>query len=61
MMRWVATGDEHTLRIELSDHDADLPCPWCQATTHETDRHCPSCGRRFGAGLDHPSTAAIID
>jgi hypothetical protein len=26
----------------------DLPCPWCQAATSETDIRCPSCHQRFG-------------
>ena len=26
----------------------DLPCPWCQAQTNESDARCPSCGQRFG-------------
>lgn len=26
----------------------DLPCPWCQAPTRETDQACPSCARVFG-------------
>ena len=30
-------------------HDEqDLPCPWCQAATSDTDTRCPGCGRRFG-------------
>lgn len=33
--------------IDLST--VDLPCPWCQAPTSETDPRCPSCGRRFGS------------
>lgn len=28
--------------------DNDLPCPWCQAPTRESDQRCPACGRRFG-------------
>jgi len=27
----------------------DLPCPWCQAPTRETDQACPSCERVFGS------------
>jgi hypothetical protein len=27
----------------------DLPCPWCQSPTRETDRACPSCARAFGS------------
>jgi hypothetical protein len=26
----------------------DLPCPWCYAPTHESDRRCGGCGRSFG-------------
>ena len=26
----------------------DLPCPWCYAPTHESDRRCGGCGRAFG-------------
>jgi hypothetical protein len=26
----------------------DLPCPWCYAPTHESDRRCGGCGRTFG-------------
>lgn len=29
----------------------DLPCPWCQSPTRETDQECPSCARRFGVPL----------
>jgi hypothetical protein len=29
----------------------DLPCPWCQSPTQETDRACPSCARTFGSPL----------
>ncbi len=29
----------------------DLPCPWCQSPTSETDRACPSCARAFGSAL----------
>lgn len=29
----------------------DLPCPWCQSPTRETDRACPSCARVFGSPL----------
>jgi len=34
--------------ITVSEDGSDLPCPWCRAQTHEGDRHCPSCGHRFG-------------
>jgi len=27
---------------------ADLPCPWCSASTREADDHCPACGQPFG-------------
>jgi hypothetical protein len=36
------------LRTSFEVDAADLPCPWCQAATRETDRRCPSCGQRFG-------------
>lgn len=26
----------------------DLPCPWCYASTDETDTRCRGCGRKFG-------------
>ena len=26
----------------------DLPCPWCNAATAESDTRCPSCHQRFG-------------
>jgi hypothetical protein len=39
-----------TLDDERSfDEDVvDLPCPWCQAPTHEEDTACPSCAHPFG-------------
>lgn len=49
MLRWIETEDIGTLRIELSDEDADLPCPWCFAATAEMDEACPNCRRRFGS------------
>lgn len=30
------------------DGSADLPCPWCQGATKETDLRCATCGQRFG-------------
>ncbi len=27
----------------------DLPCPWCQAPTGESDTACPNCREPFGA------------
>ena len=37
------------IRVDDPDRDGpDLPCPWCQAPTNETDEHCPSCRRKFG-------------
>ncbi len=30
------------------DESSDLPCPWCQSATRESDRNCPTCGQRFG-------------
>lgn len=42
-----------TLRVvESSEFDLaadDLPCPWCNAATSETDSRCPSCRQSFGA------------
>jgi hypothetical protein len=32
----------------LEEAAADLPCPWCSASTREADNHCPSCGQPFG-------------
>ncbi len=32
----------------LDEPVADLPCPWCQAPTAESDAYCPSCGQPFG-------------
>jgi len=33
---------------ELIEEDfVDLPCPWCQAPTRETDTACPSCHEPF--------------
>lgn len=37
---WVLPADEDALH--------DLPCPWCQGATMESDRHCGTCGQRFG-------------
>jgi len=37
--------------IEHADFDeefVDLPCPWCEAPTRETDSACPSCDQAFG-------------
>lgn len=43
----VSTGTERV--IELTDADGnDLPCPWCQGPTRETDSSCSSCGQPFG-------------
>ncbi len=52
MLRWTETEQARTLRIELSDDDADLPCPWCFAATEESDRSCSGCGRSFGGVLN---------
>lgn len=35
------------LIVDLSA-DRDLPCPWCGASTQESDPRCPNCDRRFG-------------
>lgn len=38
-----------TITEERPDPDAtDLPCPWCDAPTSESDSRCPSCDQRFG-------------
>jgi hypothetical protein len=34
--------------IDVAETAPDLPCPWCMASTAETDRHCPSCHQPFG-------------
>ena len=31
----------------------DLPCPWCEAQTRETDRACPSCHQAFGVPVSY--------
>lgn len=36
------------LVVDLSWDDRDLPCPWCGASTRESDERCPRCDRRFG-------------
>ena len=36
------------LIVTTQDAEGDLPCPWCQASTSESDQRCPSCGHRFG-------------
>lgn len=36
------------LVVELASDDRDLPCPWCGASTRESDERCPRCDRRFG-------------
>ncbi len=48
-----------TLRARAND-DADfdeelvdLPCPWCEAQTRETDRACPSCHQAFGVRVSY--------
>lgn len=35
-------------QVALVEESWDLPCPWCQAQTREVDKHCPTCGQRFG-------------
>jgi len=35
-------------RFAAIDESSDLPCPWCRSATRESDRHCPTCGQRFG-------------
>ncbi|GMQ85443.1 MAG: hypothetical protein BMS9Abin07_1009 [Acidimicrobiia bacterium] len=35
--------------VDPTDRDfVDLPCPWCNAQTTETDSACPSCHQVFG-------------
>jgi hypothetical protein len=34
--------------LSVLDESSDLPCPWCRAQTHEGDKHCSTCGQRFG-------------
>lgn len=36
------------LVVDLSADGRDLPCPWCNGATSETDDRCPTCGRKFG-------------
>ena len=36
------------IAIEPDPDGPDLPCPWCEAPTLETDEHCPTCRRKFG-------------
>ena len=43
-----ATQTSGRLVLRESEEGMDLPCPWCQAQTRESDDHCPSCGQRFG-------------
>ena len=31
----------------------DLPCPWCEAQTKETDTACPSCRQAFGVRITY--------
>jgi len=46
--RTVATDEAIPLALTPLEESADLPCPWCSATTREVDNHCPSCGQPFG-------------
>ncbi len=42
--------------IEDADFDeefVDLPCPWCEAPTRETDSACPSCHQAFGVRITY--------
>ena len=43
-----ASQSQRTTVLPHTDDVSDLPCPWCQAQTTESDAHCPSCGQRFG-------------
>lgn len=47
--RTVATDRSVPLAFgPLEEAAADLPCPWCSASTRESDDHCPSCAQPFG-------------
>lgn len=39
---------EVLLLNEMEEALIDLPCPWCLAQTHESDKNCPTCGQPFG-------------
>lgn len=43
-----ASQSPGTMVLPHTDDVSDLPCPWCNAQTAESDDHCPSCGQRFG-------------
>ena len=34
--------------IGSEEEFVDLPCPWCQAPTTESDAACPACAQPFG-------------
>ena len=34
--------------LDVAPALTDLPCPWCQGATTESDAECPSCKRWFG-------------
>lgn len=38
----------HSVPVKGDGPGEDLPCPWCYAPTHESDRRCGGCGRSFG-------------
>ena len=46
--RTVASDRTVALGYTPLEETADLPCPWCSASTREVDAHCPSCGQPFG-------------
>ena len=41
-------GRPHAMATRGDGLGEDLPCPWCYAQTHESDRRCAGCGRTFG-------------
>jgi hypothetical protein len=44
----VVAEDRNRFRYLAIEESSDLPCPWCRSATRESDRHCPTCGQRFG-------------
>ncbi len=52
----LVVGTLRSRGIEDADFDeelVDLPCPWCEAQTKETDSACPSCHRAFGVRITY--------
>lgn len=44
----MVADDRNGFRYSAAEESSDLPCPWCRSSTRESDRHCPTCGQRFG-------------